>query len=326
MKQLLIVNSEKALNAGTSVTAYDFSGLDEGAISFFECGGDISANTLISALPTKNFGIALGRGANKPAFIIPEIDISTLTITQTFPYAGATFAASFTMPTTVVGKEYTVVLIKKGTVPNERNVFSTSIVAGTTTAATEATALRKAINDKTSESFPFVASGSSTTVTITCQVPGLDYEIKFANALYGVSTSSLTHGKKAIGDKAYMADLAKRCAADKGFVYLEGSSQDLYPGFPEKLEGDWTMNTSGSGGSSTTGYKIYNLHFATKRESGKTGDEQVWQYVHIAIPLTKANGSTAASALSSLDTILPDGKFPEYLTKAAADAAYTAKN
>jgi len=309
MKQLLIVNSEKALNAGTSVTAYDFSGLDAGAISFFECGVDQAASTLLSAKPTKNFGIALGRGANMPAFIIPEVDISTLEVTQTLPYAGATFAATFTMPTTVVGKEYTVILVKKGTVAHERNIFTTSIVAKTTTAATEATAFRKAINDKTSEMFPFVATGSTTSVVLTCQVPGEDWEIKFADALSGTSTSALTHGKKAIGDKAFILDLAQRCAADKGFNYLDGESRDIYPGYPEAVEGDWTMNTTGSGGSSTTGYKIYNLHFATGRVAGKQVDERVWQYVHIAVPLTKANGSTAAAALSSLDTILAAGTF-----------------
>lgn len=309
MKQLLIVNSEKALNAGTSVTAYDFSGLDAGAISFFECGVDQAASTLLSAKPTKNFGIALGRGANMPAFVIPEVDISTLEITQTLPYAGATFAATFTMPTTVVGKEYTVILVKKGTVTHERNIFTTSIVAKTTTAATEATAFRKAINDKTSEMFPFVASGSGASVVITCQVPGEDWEIKFADALSGTSTSALTHGKKAIGDKEFILDLAQRCAADKGFVYLDGESRDIYSGYPEAVEGGWTMNTSGTGGSSTTGYKIYNLHFATGRVAGKQVDERVWQYVHIAVPLTKANGSTAAAALSSLDTILAAGTF-----------------
>lgn len=342
MKQLLIVNSGQALNAGTSVTAYDFSGLNAGAISFFECGVDQAASTLLSGPATKNFGIALGRGANMPAFVIPEVDISTLEITQTLPYAGATFAATFTMPTTVVGKEYTVILVKKGTVPHERNIFSTGIVAKTdnTTGSAqykEAAALRKAINDKTSDMFPFLATGTSNTVTITCQIPGEDWEIKFVDALAGTSTSSLTHGKKAIGDKAYIADLAQRCAADKGFVYLDGESKDIYPGYPEAVEGDWTMNTSGSGDSSTTGYKIYNLHFATGRKAGKQVDERVWQYVHIAIPLTKADGSTAASALSSLNAILPEGVFTAstapkaataqapgsgYLTKDVADTLY----
>ena len=343
MKQLLIVNSNKALNAtagGTISTPYDFSTLAEGAIAFFELGG----TSLLSAPATKNFGIALGKGANKPALVIPEVDIDTLEIVHTLPYKGATFTASFTMPTTVIGKEYTIIMVKKGVVPNERNLFTTSIVAGSTTAATEATALRKAVNDKTGEMFPFVASGSSSTVTITCQNPGEDWEIKLADGLYGVSTSSLTHGKKAIGDKEYILDLAQRCAADKGFVYLDQASKDIYSGYPEKVEEVGEMNTSGSGDTSTVGYKIFNLRFATGRKAGKQTDERVWQYVHIAIPLTKADGSTAAAALSSLNAILPEGKYADakisgavagagatittpgtgYLTKEVADTLYDA--
>lgn len=336
MKQLLIVNSNKALNAAggsTISTPYDFSSLDEGAIAFFELGG----TSLLSGPATKNFGIALGKGAGKPALVIPEVDIDTLEIVQTLPYKGETFTATFTMPLTVVGKTYTIMMVKKGVVPNERNLFNVSIVAGTTTAATEAGKMRDAINAKTGEMFPFVASGSSSTVTITCQNPGEDWEIKFADDLYGTSTSSLTHGKKAIGDKDYIVDLAQRCAADKGFVYLDQASKDIYPGYPEKVEEVGTMNATGSGNSSTVGYKIFNLHFATGRKAGKQVDERVWQYVHIAIPLTKADGSTASSALSSLNAILPAGVFTEatspkaasadapgsgYLTKSVADTLY----
>ena len=336
MKQLLIVNSNKALNAtasGTISTPYDFSTLAEGAIAFFELGG----TSLLSGPATKNFGIALGKGANKPALVIPEVDIDTLEIVHTLPYKGATFTASFTMPTTIVGKEYTIIMCKKGVVPNERNLFTVSIVAGTTTAATEAGKLRDAINAKTGEMFPFVGSGSTSTVTITCQNPGEDWEIKLADGLYGTSISSITHGKKAIGDTAYILDLAQQCAADKGFNYLDQASKDLYPGYPEKVEEIGEMNTSGSGDSSTVGYKIFTLRFATGRKAGKQTDERVWQYVHIAIPLKKADGTTDASALSALNTMLPEGVFKAatapkaataqapgsgYLTKDVADTLY----
>ena len=321
MKQLLIVNSAKALNAGTSVTGFDLSGLDKGAISFFYP----NETTLLSGVAMKNFGIALGRGANKPAFVIPEVDVNTLEITHTFPYAGATFEASFTMPTAVVGNEYTVILVKKGVVPHERNLFTTTIVAKTTTAADVATAFRKAINDKTNDLFPFTASGSSTTVTITCNNAGEDYEIKFADELASVTTTSLTHGKPAIGDAAFLSDLARRSAAGKGFVYLDNESLDINPGFPEDVE-EQTLNTSGSGtpAKSTVGYKIYNLHFATGRVAGKQVDERVWQYVHIAVPLTKADGTTKAAALDSLDAILPEGYYVTNMQAAATSAAITA--
>jgi hypothetical protein len=332
MKQLLIVNSNKAIDAGlTSNAVTDLSALQEGAISLFELGALVSLAETAAKPATKNFGIALGKGTNKPALVIPEVDIDTLEIVHTLPYKGATFAASFTMPTTVVGKEYTIIMCKKGVVPNERNLFTVGIIAGTTTAATEAGKLRDAINAKTGEMFPFVGSGSSSTVTITCQVPGEDWEIKLVDGLSGVSTSSLTHGKKAIGDTEYMLNLIQQCAADKGFVYLDQASKDLYPGYPDKLEAVGEMNTSGSGDSSTVGYKIFSLHFATGRKAGKQVDERVWQYVHIAIPLTKADGSTAASALSALNTILPEGVFkaataPKAATAAAPGSGYLTKD
>ena len=53
MKQLLIVNSAKALNAkkdsnGANVTPLDLSNIAEGAIGFFELGG----STMLSAVLT----------------------------------------------------------------------------------------------------------------------------------------------------------------------------------------------------------------------------------------------------------------------------------
>ena len=145
MKQLLIVNSAKALNAkkdsaGAAVTPNDFSNLAEGAISLFELGG----STVLSAAPTKNFGIALGRSGNVLPFIIPEIDINTLYITVTQPSAGQKFKAEITIPTPVEGNNYTLVLVKKGTSINERFKFTATefVPAGTSmTAAAIATSL-----------------------------------------------------------------------------------------------------------------------------------------------------------------------------------------
>ena len=316
MNQLLIVNSAKALTAkadsnGSYATPYDLSNLAEGAITFFELG----ASSVLSAAATKNFAIALGRGANKPALVIPEVDIDTLEIVKALPTAGTTFSVSFTMPTTVVGKEYTVLLIKKGTVPHERNLFTVSIVAGSTTASTEATAMRSAVNNKANELFNVTASGSSTTVTITAN-DDADYEVKFADELTGTSTSSLTHGKPAIGDKKYIEKLARKCAGNKGFTLLDSESAILYPGYPEAVE-DLVPNTSGSDGVSTAGYAIYNLHFATGRKSGKQVDERVWQYVYIAVPITN-------SSYSTIDSILPEGKFSANAMDASASAAVTA--
>ena len=312
MNQLLIVNSAKALNAklvaaNDAATPYDLSNLAEGAITFFELG----AGSVLATAPTKNFAIALGRGANKPAFVIPEVDISTLEIVKALPTPGAKFSVTFTMPTTVVGKEYTIILVKKGTVPHERNLFTTSIVAGTTTAATEAGKLKKAINDKANELFNVSATNDGAAITIASN-DDWDYEIKFADSLTGTTASSTTHAKPAIGDKKFIEALAQKCAAGKGFNLLDQESRDIYPGFPEAVE-DLVPNASGEAGASTAGYVLFSLHFATGRVAGKQTDERVWQYVYIAVPITNSSYSTIAS-------ILPEGNFA---TNAAAASATT---
>lgn len=289
MNQLLIVNKAKAINAGAT-TPNDLSTLQEGAIAFFELG----ESSFLSAYPTKNFGIALGRGANVPAFVIPEVDIDTLEIVKATPAVGAKFSATFTFPTPVVGKEYTVILVKKGTVPTERNLFTTNIVAKTTTASTEAAALVKYIKNKTNDLFNVTASNSGAAITITAQ-DDADYEIKFDDGLESVTTSSKTAAKKAIGDKAYIQALAQKCAAGKGFNLLDTESRDIYPGYPEAVE-DLVPNASG-----TEGYAIYSLHFATGRKSGKQVDERVWQYVYIAVPVS-------GTGYSDIDAILTEAE------------------
>lgn len=313
MKQLLIVNSAKALNAyvSSAATPYNLATLDAGAIAFYE----LDASTLLdgSAAPTKNFAIALGKGANLPPVLIPEVDIETLEITKALPVLGTVFTGSFTMPTTVVGKEYTVIVTKLGTVPNERNTYTFGIAAGSTTAATEAAALETAATKKINAmGLPLSITASDSTVTVAGTRVGDQWAVTLADGLASVSFSG-TPAKQTIGDKAYVAKLAQQCAAGKGFNYTDQASKDLYPGYPEAVE-DLTPNNT-TQGSSTTGYALFSLHFATKRKSGKTGDELVWQYVHIAVPVTMAS-----SGLSKVATILPEGKFSDNMIPAIATA------
>ena len=294
MKQLLIVNSGKALNA-TGATPKDLSGLEAGAITFFELGG----SSALSAAPTKNFGIALGRANNQRAFVIPEVDINTLTITKASPVLGTAFKRKFTFPTPVVGKEYTIMFVKRGTVPHERNTWTCSIVAKTTTAATEASNMKDAIDAKLGD--VFTVSLASAAVTITAKNVGEQWEAKFADSLMGTSWAGSTDFVDAtptIGDKAYIQNLASQCAAGKGFEHTAAEGREFIPGYPEAVE-DLTPNAGG-----TAGYAVFTLRFQVGRDSAKTRDEKVWQVVHIAVPVTNASFST-------IESILPTGKFTD---------------
>ena len=312
MKQLLIVNSTKALNAkksstGAAVTPFDFSNLAEGAISLFELGG----TEVLAAAATKNFGIALGRGENVMPFIIPEIDINTLNITVTQPSAGQKFKAEITIPTPVAGNNYTLVLVKKGTVVNERFKFSATefVPAGTSmTAAAMATSLGNQFKNYASNgTLSINVTVSSAKITIESNNYTDQYELVASDSLHGTAVTT-TPSKPNIGDKTYIENLAQQCAAGKGFNYLARESRDIYPGYPENVEEIAQAELA------TKGYVVFNLRFATKREAGKTMDKAVWQYVHIAVPKNNTSYSTIVA-------MLPEGNFKTSSAPAASAAA-----
>ena len=312
MKQLLIVNSAKALNAkknadGANVTPLDLSNIAEGAIGFFELGG----STMLSAAPTKNFGIVLGRKNSVMPFVFSEVDITTLDITVAQPKAGTQFQAEVTIPTPEAGKNYGLTLVKKGTVVNERYKYSvTDFVpaGGSKTAADMAKSLGNQLQAYADTGqLDITVTVASAKITVKSNNYEDQFELKATDSLYGV-TITTTNAEPNIGDTAYIKKLAKQCAAGKGFVYTSQSSKDIYPGYPEAVEEIAQTDIA------TKGYVVFNLRFATKRESGKTGDEQVWQYVHIAVPKNNSSYSTIAA-------ILPEGNFLQNQIDAAGKNA-----
>lgn len=280
MKQLLIVNSGKALNA-TGATPYDLSGLEEGAITFFELGG----STALAAAPTKNFGIALGRANGQMPFVIPEVDLRTLTVTKATPSSAVAMKRTFTVPTVAAGKTLGVMLVKREVVRHERNTWTATVV-GTGTPATDATNIKNAIDAK---NLPFTVTVASAKVTITANNAGEQWEVVLTDALMGTAFST-TSGEtadpvKAFGDMVYIQDLASRCAAGKGFSDTYRDGDTTIPGYPEKVE--------------NTTYNVYTLRFQVGRDGAKTRDEKVWQLVHIAVPVS----ATAATAINTILTI-----------------------
>ena len=341
MKQLLIV-SDTTLNHGLSAgsgansskkVATDLSGLYAGAITM----GELGAEYALAGVASKNFWIALGRPNGQAPFLIPEVDIHSLTVEKSTPVAATRMAVTFTVPdpddvvelvptTSLVQspiKEYGIVFIKKGAVPHERNTWTVQVASQSDTDTVVAAAIAKAINDKHSDLFPFTASvGSSSNankVTATCDNYGEDWEVKFIDCLEGINSETKTTttsggfvtgytstsvtfvaGRKAIGDKADIQDLASRCAAGKGFTDVYRNGDTIYPGYPEAV--------------ADTTYYVYTLRFRVGRDSAKTRDERVWQIVHIAVP---------AAASTLLDAILPTGKYMNAVMDAIGDKSVT---
>ena len=284
MKKLLIV-SNTTLNGGATAPK-DLSSMAKGAIGFYHLDNDTA---WLSTAATKNFAIALGGGTKTNAFIIPEVDFSSLTLQKATNQAAATFTAKVTISSVTAGKEYTIIIVKKGVVFHERNTWTATSYAKSTTVADVAADLVKQIN-ASKETSGMTASNSGGVITLTAAQPGVDFEIVCADELTGVKPTNVTNGIAAILDKTYVEDLASRCAAGKGFNYTAEDAHEIYPGYPEAV--------------ADTTYTLYTLRFKVGRSAAKQRDEQVYQIVHIAVP------STAEALLGSIDTILGLGTTP----------------
>ena len=278
MKQLLI--SQKKAYATSTAKSTDLTTVPEGTVAMF----DLATGALLTnaAKATGDFSIVVGRGTDKMPLMFPEVNLKTLEITKATYAAGATFTAKITVPTPEKGTHYTVVITKKGTVFNERNNWTFTTVATTTTAADVAKQIAAQINGNKYQ-LGVSASYSGGAITITAIETGKDYEVLGADGLMGVAPTDVTNGKKAVCDKAYIQDLASRCAAGKGFndTYADGDS--IYPGYPEVVDEDQ--------------YVLYTLRFAVPRVAAKQRDEVVYQIVHLAVPVGSAS-------IAAIDVIL----------------------
>ena len=291
MKQLFIC--QKKAYATSDAKSTDLTTVPEGTIALFS----LADGTLLTKTPTANFSLVVGRAAGKMPFMVPEIDVKSFSVTKATYEAGAKFTAKITVPTPTKGTHYTVVVTKKGTVFNERNNWTFTTLATTEVAADVAKQIVAQINGNKYQ-LGVTAKNTGGAITITASEEGKDYEVLGADGLMGVALTDVTHGKKAVCDKAYIQDLASRCAAGKGFNYAADDGKEIYPGYPEVVEDDK--------------YVLYSLRFAVPRVASKQRDEVVYQLVHIAVPV-------GSEAITTLDAIAKVG------AAAAAASASTSK-
>lgn len=278
MKQLLI--SQKKAYATSTAKSTDLTTVPEGTVAMF----DLATGALLTnaAKATGNFSIVVGRAAGKMPLMFPEVNLKTLEVTKATYAAATTFTAKITVPTPTVGEHYTVIVTKKGTVFNERSNWSFTAMAKDTTAANVAKQIAAQINANKYQ-LGVKAEYTGGAITITAVEAGKDYEVLGADALLGVAPTEVTNGKKAVCDKAYIQDLASRCAAGKGFNYAADDGKDIYPGYPEVVD--------------ESQYVLYTLRFAVPRVAAKQRDEVVYQLVHLAVPVGSAS-------IATLDVIL----------------------
>lgn len=301
MKQLLIVGS------GTYGTISTYR--DEGKITFTNLitDGTSGKHTVLDDKATSNFAIYLGRGNNLLPLQISEVDVKTMTAVKTAYAAGNTFKCAFTIPSSISAnsvrhQNLTILIVKKGTVFNERSSwhFTKVLAKGEAVASSSAkyTAAQVAqyfvdqIN-AAGERLGLTASISSATITLVGPDNDTDYEVKFVDDLNIAALTADTFANAgtagkycpavpAVGDAAYVKKLYQECVEDKGIKYLAEDGKEIYPGYPEAISGT---------------FNIFTIRFAVGRDSAKTRDERVSQIVHIAVPISSTTYNNVTNTI-----------------------------
>ena len=199
--------------------------------------------------------------------------------------AATTFEAELTIPAPDSDYyDYTIIAVKKGMPFNVRNKWTASVrVKSTDTAATIADKLAEYFNNN-KDNLGLTAVVDSTdpdavTLTFEAVEAGVDYEIVPADDLTGTQVTYTTRGKKALGDAAYIKDLADKAAADCGYEYTyDDDLGALYP--------NYHFNPLAQPDGEDTGFSIFTLRWAEPREV-KTRDEVVHQILQIVVPTSK---------------------------------------
>jgi hypothetical protein len=268
MRQLFVVKSD-AVIASKPSAAFDLTNVPAGSLGIFELN-DLS-KFVSDAKLTKDFGIAYGR-PNSQAVVL-EVNIDSLIVTKVTKTAGTKFSAKFsaniTIPTPVIGKDFTIELVKLDTTKHERREWTaTTRCKSGDTAETVATRLQKELAAKV-ENQNVDVTISTATITATAK----DYqpwELIAVDDLYGTKVTTTTKGSAPTCDKAYVQNLASEAAQNRGFNNTLADGATIYPGYPMDVDADY--------------YTLYHLRFKNPRVYGRTRDEAVWQEVTIAVP------------------------------------------
>lgn len=268
-------------------------------ITYLEDGFETLVKNAATAAKIKGRANILWKNPNtKLGQIVYPIFKKNFTFSKgTYTDPATTFAAVLTVGTPEAYQDYSIIVAKKGLKFNERNKWTSTVHTGASPTAKDVAAKLANHINANSQGNGVKAVVDAANITITALEAGKDYEIVPADGLMGTKVSVTEHGIPAYGDAAYVADLAKKAAADAGFEYTYNDFEGLYPAYP--------LNPLAQADKADTGFTIYTLRFAEPREM-KTRDEVVHQIIQIAYP----TGSAAIDTMDKILNILAGGEVP----------------
>lgn len=293
MERLLFAGNVALATAPATLANVNAAGIAEGAVALYDHEGAIISKALTKNIPMFTLFVGGGAFANKSKYanIVSNIDTRRFSYVKSVYTTGTKFRAEVTIPTPVVGKDYTLTMAKAHTVLNERYKWSASERAreGDT-----ADIIAKKLGDQLKslgKNEGFTATVTAAKITVT----GIDYEawnLIAGDSLFG-ATITTAKAMKPINDDAALKELQIRCIGAEGINSTSNDARKLYT-LPEFSNAD--------------GWTVYTLTFYPHRDLRSGSTENVKTIIHLAIP-------TKAEQIVTLDTI-----FASINTPAAAGA------
>lgn len=282
MERLLFAGNVALATTPATLAAVNATGIAEGAVALYDHEGAIISKALTKNVPMFTLFVGGGAFANKSKYanIVSNIDTRRFSYVKSVYTAGTKFSAEVTVPTPVVGKDYTLTMAKAHTVLNERYKWSASERAreGDTAAI-----IAKKLGDQLKslgKNEGFTATVSVAKITVT----GIDYEawnLIAGDSMFG-ATITTTKAMKPINDDAALKELQIRCIGAEGINSTSNDARKLYT-LPEFSNAD--------------GWTVYTLTFYPHRDLRSGSTENIKTIIHLAIP-------TGAAQIATLDTIL----------------------
>lgn len=283
MERLLFAGNVALATTPATLAAVNAEGITEGAVALYDNEGAIISKALTKNIPMFTLFVGGGTFANKSKYtnIVSDIDTRRFSYVKSVYAAGTKFSAEVTVPTPVVGKDYTLTMAKAHTVLNERYKWSASERARE--GDTAAIIAKKLGNQLKSlgKNEGFTATVSAAKITVS----GIDYEawnLIAGDSMFGATITTTTKAMKPINDDAALKELQIRCIGAEGINSTSNDARKLYT-LPEfSHDGGWT---------------VYTLTFYPPRDLRSGSTENVKTIIHLAIP-------TKAAQIDTLDTIL----------------------
>ena len=282
MERLLFAGNVALAATPVTLAAVGADGITEGAVALYDHEGNIISKALTKRIPMFTLFVGGGAFANNSKYsnIVSDIDTRRFSYVKSVYAAGTKFSAEVTVPTPVVGKDYTLTMAKAHTVLNERYKWSASERARE--GDTAAIIAKKLGNQLKSlgKNEGFTATVAAAKITVT----GIDYEawnLIAGDSMFG-ATITTTKAMKPINDDAALKELQIRCIGAEGINSTSNDARKLYT-LPEF--------------SNAGGWTVYTLTFYPHRDLRSGSTENVKTIIHLAIP-------TGAVQITTLDTIL----------------------